>query len=195
MSQQHRPRAPGRQKEQEVVWRDYCLLVDAHKQTGAVSAPARDETRKQGRTSRVDVTVMRTGTKVLVAERESEWQGWVDQLRATARSVCVITQRSAESASAFAARVRSEMQRIEGSLDEAVLVGGLACDPEVLAARALIIRALTSRMPSSGRLRLDGNGRGNLAMEALAQIVSDQLQASGVEVVTERSPAPLPLAA
>lgn len=140
-------------------------------------------------------------TAVLIAERDSEWQGWVDQLRATSACVRVVAQRSGESASAFASRVRAEMQRAD-LVDDAVLTGGLACDPEVLAARALIVRALTSRIPARGRLHLDGTDRTRLAMEALAQIVSDQLQASGVEVRTDRAapvaaPAPiaLPLAA
>lgn len=132
-----------------------------------------------------------TTTVVLVAERDSEWQGWVDQLCSTGADVRVLAQRAGESASRFAARVRSEMQ-LDAALDEAVLVGGLACDPEVLAARALIVRALTSRMASAGRLTLDGTPRTRLAMEALAQIVSDQLHASGVEVVTERAPASIP---
>jgi hypothetical protein len=146
------------------------------------------------------VTTAVPTTAVLVAERDSEWQDWADQLRATADVVRVIAQRPNESASAFASRVRSEMQRTEGTVDEAVLAGGLACDPEVLSARALVVRALTARMPA-GRLHLDGTDRTRLAMEALAQLVSDQLQASGVSVVTDRAPvapvapAALPLAA
>lgn len=134
-----------------------------------------------------------TTTVVLVAERDSEWQGWMDQLCSTGADVRVLAQRAGESASVFAARVRSEVSQA-GTIDQAVLVGGLACDPEVLAARALIVRALTSRM-RAGRLHLEGTPRTRLAMEALAQLVSDQLQASGVEVVTERTPAALPLAA
>ena len=137
---------------------------------------------------------MGNGTAVLVAERDGEWEGWALQLRSAASSVRVIAQRPSESASAFASRVRSEMQRVE-AVDEAVLVGGLACDPEVLAARALVVRALTAKMPASGRIHLDGSGRGRLAMEALAQIVSDQLHASGVEVVTDAPTPALPLAA
>jgi hypothetical protein len=137
---------------------------------------------------------------VLIAERDSEWQGWVDALRAVADCVRVIAQRPNESASAFAARVRSEMQRSTDVIDHAVLAGGLGCDPEVLAARTLMVHALTSRMADKSRLHLDGNRRTGFAMEALAQIVSDQLQASGVEVVTtatepNRTPSIVPLAA
>jgi hypothetical protein len=136
-----------------------------------------------------------TGTKaVLVAERDSEWKGWADQLSATAGSVRVISQRAGESASAFASRVRSEVQRLDGAVDEAVLVGALESSADVVAARMLVLRALTSRMPASGKIILDGTRRARLAMQALAEIVSDQLQASGVEVVTERAPE-LPLAA
>ncbi|UJR80626.1 hypothetical protein [Sandaracinus amylolyticus] len=134
-----------------------------------------------------------TTTVVLVAERDSEWQSWMDQLCSTGADVRILAQRPAETASSFAARVRAEMQH-ETVVDEAVLVGGLACDPEVLAARALVVRALTSRMPYAGRLHLDGTPRTRLAMEALAQIVSDQLHASGVEVVSERAPAARPMA-
>lgn len=136
---------------------------------------------------------MRNGTMaVLVAERDGEWGGWVDQLRTTASAVRVIAQRPSESASAFASRVRSEAQRLDVLVGDAVLVGGPVCDPETLAARALIVRALTSKMPADARLHLDGAGRARFAMEALAQIVSDQLHASGVEVVTERAPAVAP---
>jgi len=136
---------------------------------------------------------MRNGSMaVLVAERDGEWEGWVDQLRTTASAVRVIAQRPSETASAFASRVRTEMQRIEGPIDEAVLVGGPTFDPEVLGSRALVVRALTSRMQVAGLLHLDGAGKARFAMEALAQIVSDQLQASGVSVVTERAPAVAP---
>lgn len=135
---------------------------------------------------------MRNGTTtVLVAERDGEWEGWLDQLRTSSSSVRVIAQRPTESPSLFASRVRSEMKTIE-SLDSAVLVGGAACDPEILGSRALIVRSLTSRMPIAGQLHLDGTGRARLAMEALAQIVSDQLHASGVEVITHRAPAATP---
>jgi hypothetical protein len=139
-----------------------------------------------------------TTTVVLVAERDSEWRSWMDQLCSTGADVRVLAQRPAESPSAFASRVRSDIQREGGIVHEAVLTGGVACDPEVLGSRALIVRALTSRMPLAGRLHLSGAPRARLAMEALAQIVSDQLQATGVEVVTERrplAPAALPLAA
>lgn len=142
---------------------------------------------------------------VLVAERDAEWESWVQRLRTTASDVRVIAQRPSEPASAFAARVRAEMRGLESVGDpivsHAVLVGGLACDPEVLGARVLVVRALTSRMPVAGRLHLDGAGRSRLAMEALAQIVSEQLEAAGVWVLTERAPqavtgtARLPLAA
>lgn len=129
---------------------------------------------------------------VLVAERDGEWEGWLGQLRATAPALRVIAQRASESPTMFASRVRAEAQRLEGAVDDAVLVGGPVCDPETLASRVLIVRALTSRMPADARLHLDGTGRAKLAMEALAQIVSDQLHASGVEVVTERAPAFVP---
>lgn len=138
---------------------------------------------------------MRNGTMaVLVAERDGEWEGWADQLRTTASAVRVISQRPSESASAFAGRVRAEMQRIEGMVEDAVLVGGPVCDPEVLASRAVVVRALTSRMQVEGVLHLDGAGKARFAMEALAQIVSDQLQATGVSVVTERAPMVAPVA-
>jgi hypothetical protein len=151
---------------------------------------------------------MRHGTtKVLIAERDGEWEGWADQLRTTESTVRVVAQRPGETATAFAARVRTEMGRVEGAVAEAVLIGGVACDPEVLGARVLMVRAVTSRMPSAGRLHLDGRGRAKLAMAALAEICSDQLAASGVAVFTEpmlpaateatpsTAPAAMPLAA
>lgn len=129
---------------------------------------------------------------VLVAERDGEWEAWAQHLRSTASDVRVIAQRPSEPASAFAARVRAEMRGLEEGggpiVSDAVLVGGLACDPEVLGARVLVVHALTSQMPVASRLHLDGAGRSRLAMEALAQIVSEQLEAAGVWVLTERAP-------
>jgi hypothetical protein len=148
---------------------------------------------------RAEITMRNTATKttskpvaLLVVERGSDFGGWLDGFQARAEAVRLVAQRDEEAASAFAARVRAEVRALDADISDAVLVGAMACDPEVLGARALMVRAMTSRMAPEGRLLLDGSGRTRLAMEALAQICSDQLV--GVRVVTE-VPIAAPLAA
>jgi hypothetical protein len=127
---------------------------------------------------------------LLVAERDGEWSGWVEPLRADAGDVVVVVQRRGESAGEFATRVRERVQalRSEGEIGAAALVGGATWDDATLSARALMIRAIVTPMVSAGggRVFLDGgarSGRGRHAMAALAAVVEDQLGRTGVDVV------------
>lgn len=129
-------------------------------------------------------------TAVLVAEREGDWNDWVESLRDDAEDIAIVLQRMGESPSAFATRVRARVQELhaEGELVAAALVGGDRWDSETLSARSLIIRAIIAEMAPAhqGQLFLDAgstSGRGRYAMQALASVVEDQIPA-GVDVVT-----------
>lgn len=129
-------------------------------------------------------------TAVLVAERDGDWNEWVESLRDEAEDIAVVLQRMGESPSAFATRVRERVQslRAEGELVAAALVGGDGWDAEILSARSLMIRAIVAEMvpANRGQLFLDAgstSGRGRYAMQALASVVEDQIPA-GVGVIT-----------
>jgi len=131
-------------------------------------------------------------TAVLVAERGGEWSEWVEPLRDEVDDIAIVLQRSGETPSELATRVRERVGelQLEGELVAAALVGGDRWDPDTLSARSLMIRAIVSQMvPSSrGRLFLDGGervGRGRHAMQALAAVVEDQV-GGGVSVMTRR---------
>lgn len=137
-------------------------------------------------------------TAVLIAERDSDWLAWAVRLR-SAGIVRVVAQREDETSSRFATRVRAELADV-GDVDTAVLAGAGQHDGEALASRALMVQALASHMnlTADGRILLDGGDtdRGRFAMEALAAVVGDQLQATGVQIVAGRKPeAATPLAA
>lgn len=131
---------------------------------------------------------------LLVAERDGDWSGWVEPLRAESEDVVVLVQRRGESASEFATRVRERVHTLclEGDIGAAALVGGSTWDDATLSARALIVRAIVTPMVSTGagRVFLDSGaraGRGRHAMAALAAVVEDQLGRTGVNVVTASS--------
>ncbi len=142
---------------------------------------------------------------LLVAERDGDWSGWVEPLRAESDDVIVVVQRRDENASEFATRVRERVHRLrlEGELAAAALVGGSTWDDATLSSRSLMVRAIVTPMVSAGggRVFLDGgvrSGRGRYAMAALASVVEDQLARTGVDVVTasaSHEPEPLRRAA
>lgn len=128
---------------------------------------------------------------VLVAERDSEWSGWVEPLGGESDDVVVVVQRRGETPGELATRVRERVQelRLEGEITAAALVGGASWDDKTLSARALMVRAIVNEMVSAGggRVYLDGGastGRGRHAMAALAAVVETQLAQTGVDVVT-----------
>lgn len=129
-------------------------------------------------------------TAVLVAERDGEWNDWVESLRASADDIAIVLQRINETPSAFATRVRERVHalRLEGEVVAAALVGGDRYDSETLSARSLIIRAIVAEMApaNQGQLFLDAGptpGRGRYAMQALAAVVESQIPAN-VDVMT-----------
>jgi hypothetical protein len=134
---------------------------------------------------------MSSKTAVLIAERDSDWSGWVEPLGNEADDVVVIVQRRGESPGELAMRVRERVLelRLESEISAAALVGGASWDDATLSARALMVRAIVTQMVSSGTgcVYLDGGGqpgRGRHAMAALAAVVEDQLAQTGVAVVT-----------
>lgn len=144
--------------------------------------------------------VMSSKTAVLVAERDSDWSGWVEPLGAESDDVVVVVQRRGEAPGELATRVRARVLELglEGEISAAALVGGASWDDATLSARALMVRAIVNQMVASGRGRvfLDGGataGRGRHAMAALAAVVDDQLAQTGVDVVTASAAEPQPL--
>lgn len=151
------------------------------------------------------------GTKgkwaVLVAEQRGDWCGWVEPLREAAEQVVVILQRCGETPAELATRVRERAQelRAEGGIAAAALVGGASFDDATLSARARIVRTVVTQMVEvgGGRVYLDGSaqaGRGRHAMAALAAVVEDHVNQTGVELVSAQgvpavAPAGLPRAA
>lgn len=130
-------------------------------------------------------------TALLVAERDSDWSGWVEPLREEAHDVVVVLQNRGETSAELATRVRERVQELrdKGEIAAAALVGGASWDETTLSARALMVRAIVTQMVSSGggRVYLDGggrSGRGRHAMAALASVVDEQLGQTGVDVVT-----------
>lgn len=137
-------------------------------------------------------------TAVLVAERDGDWSAWVEPLRDQADDIAIVLQRMGESPSELATRVRERVEEVSrsGSVVAAALVGGDRWDAEILSSRSLIIRALSTRMApgTEAQLFLDAgakNGRGRHAMQALASVVSEEVDDS-VSVVTTRGPLPAP---
>lgn len=139
---------------------------------------------------------IRKRTAVLVAERDGDWSEWIESLRDDADDIAIVLQRMGESPAALATRVRERVEELDGDLVAAALVGGDRWDPDTLSARSLMIRAIVTRMVTSGRgqLFLDAGahaGRGRHAMQALASVVEDQVADTGVEICTAaRRPRP-----
>jgi len=127
---------------------------------------------------------------LVVAEREGDWQAWVDELRRSTPDVAVMVQRQGEAATAFAMRVRAKVTELDaegGLVDAVAFVGGERFDDQILGSRLLAIRALVSGMvhAGGGRLVLDSgprSGRARFAMVALAAAVADQVRGTGVSV-------------
>ncbi len=136
-------------------------------------------------------------TAILVAERDGDWSEWVEPLRGQAEDIAIVIQRMDESPAELAARVRERVEAIarEGELVAAALVGGERWDGETLSARSSMVQALVSHMrgPDS-ELFLDAGpsrGRGRHAMQAIASVLSEQVDDS-LSIVTTRGPLPTP---
>lgn len=132
-------------------------------------------------------TAPERGSAILVIEQGASWTGWADQFSSAGLNLRLLPQSPRESASEFAARVRSTLVREVESADVAVLAGSLEGNGDVLSARSRIVRALTSQLVKKGGvLYLDGQRGTALAMLALAHVVEGQLHASGVRVLAGR---------
>ena len=83
---------------------------------------------------------------MVIAERGSDWENWVDQFRHDADDVCLMIQQPGETVSELATRVRKRVDAIQPyeALTQAVVVSGGRVDQEAVAARSLAIRAVTN---------------------------------------------------
>ncbi|MBZ0118403.1 MAG: hypothetical protein K8H88_15485 [Sandaracinaceae bacterium] len=134
------------------------------------------------------MTSVRGKMAILIAEQDSDWGDWLRSLRCEADDVIILLQRQDEGATAFATRVRGRIHDLrDGEIVAAALVGGEHFDDSVLGARSAVARAIVAQMAAQGRgqLFLDGgvrSGRGRHAMQALANVVFDQVAQTGVQV-------------
>lgn len=143
----------------------------------------------------------RMNTAVLVAERDGDWNEWVEPLRGQADDIAIVLQRMDETPAELAMRVRERVAEVTktGNLVAAALVGGESWDSDTLSARSLMIRALLGHMEpgSEGQLYLDSGlkrGRSRHAMMALASALSEQVSES-ISIVPTKGPLPAPLPA
>ncbi|MFW5877094.1 MAG: hypothetical protein ACOCXM_10180 [Myxococcota bacterium] len=125
-------------------------------------------------------------TSLVIAERESAWDRWVDPSDGGATAPVLLVQEGAESSADFAQRVRSHVASLESTGEmppRAVLVGGRQHDG-ALSSRSLMIRAIAHGLATAGGgdLWLDSHGSDRYTMRALADTVSDMVRGSGVAV-------------
>ncbi len=78
---------------------------------------------------------------MVIAERGSDWESWVDQFRQDADDVCLIIQQPGETVSELATRVRKRVDAIQPyeTLAQAVVVSGGRVDQEAVSARSVAI--------------------------------------------------------
>ena len=123
---------------------------------------------------------------MVIAERGSDWESWVDQLRHEADDVCLIVQQPGESVSELAARVRQRVAAIQPyeTLSKAVLVSGGRVDQDAVAARSLAIRAIVAPMVRAGQgdVVLASNTKDRISMMGLASTVASMIRGTGVDI-------------
>lgn len=134
----------------------------------------------------MDLSLPTTPVSLVVAERGSPWESWVDRFSTGTPDVVVVLQEHGEGPDQLASRVRAQVASFEGrgaTLARAVIVAGEA-DASTLAARALAVKTIVAPMVAlgEGTLILDGNQADRFGMRALADTVSMQLAGSGVTV-------------
>lgn len=124
---------------------------------------------------------------MVIAERGSDWENWVDQFRHDADDVCLIIQQPGETVSELATRVRKRVDAIQPyeALTQAVVVSGGRVDQEAVAARSLAIRAVVSPMVRAGQgsVVLASNAKDRISMMGLASTVASMIRGTGVEIV------------
>lgn len=124
---------------------------------------------------------------MVIAEKGSAWTPWVERFRAQCDDVIVVLQERGETVGDLATRVRAkveELEELEVSLRDAVIVGGGRIDADAMSARSLAIRAVVSPMvrASGGQLLLDSKGPDRYSMMGLASTVASMLRGTGVLV-------------
>lgn len=123
---------------------------------------------------------------MVIAERGSDWENWVDQFRHDADDVCLIIQQPGETVSELATRVRKRVDAIQPyeTLSQAVVVSGGRVDQEAVSARSLAIRAVVAPMVRAGHgnVVLASNAQDRISMMGLASTVASMIRGTGVEI-------------
>lgn len=123
---------------------------------------------------------------MVIAERGSDWESWVDQLRHDADDVCLIVQQPGESVSELATRVRQRVAALQPyeTLSKAVVVSGGRVDQDAVAARSLAIRAIVAPMVRAGQgdVVLASNAKDRISMMGLASTVASMIRGTGVDI-------------
>ncbi|MCB9627398.1 MAG: hypothetical protein H6725_08515 [Sandaracinaceae bacterium] len=123
---------------------------------------------------------------MVIAERGSDWESWVDQLRREADDVCLIVQQPGETVSELAARVRQRVDALQPyeALGKAVVVSGGRVDQDAVAARSLAIRAIVAPMVRAGHgnVVLASNAKDRFSMMGLASTVASMIRGTGVDI-------------
>jgi hypothetical protein len=127
-----------------------------------------------------------TPVSLVVAERGSPWETWVERFTTGTPDVIVVLQEPGEAVDRWAMRVRSQVAGLAAQnarLARAVIVAG-GRDAHSLSARSLAVKALVAPMVAQGEgtLLLDGNHADRFGMMALAQTVEMQVAGTGVSV-------------
>lgn len=123
---------------------------------------------------------------MVIAERGSDWESWVDQLRREADDVCLIVQQPGETVAELAARVRQRVDALQPyeALGKAVVVSGGRVDQDAVAARSLAIRAIVAPMVRAGHgnVVLASNAKDRFSMMGLASTVASMIRGTGVDI-------------
>ncbi|HJK91598.1 MAG TPA: hypothetical protein RMH85_14070 [Polyangiaceae bacterium LLY-WYZ-15_(1-7)] len=135
----------------------------------------------------MDLRFAKTPVSLVVAERGSDWEAWVERFSTGTPDVRVVVQDPEEPVERLAQRVRAQVLELEESGEElarAVIVGAGKTNDSTLSARSLAIRSIVAPMVEQGHgtLLLDGQGAGRFGMMALASTVGGMVRGTGVTV-------------
>jgi hypothetical protein len=125
---------------------------------------------------------------MVIAERGSAWESWVETLRLRygADDVCLIVQQPGESVADMATRVRKRVQALQPyeTLTHAVVVSGGRTDNDAVSARSLAIRAIVAPMVKAGGgdVILASNTKDRFSMMGLASTVASMIRGTGVSI-------------
>jgi hypothetical protein len=123
---------------------------------------------------------------MVIAERGSDWESWIDQLRHDADDVCLIIQQPGESVSELALRVRHRVDALRPyeKLSKVVVASGGRVDQDAVAARSLAIRAVVAPMVRAGHgdVVLASGAKDRISMMGLASTVASMIRGTGVDI-------------